>query len=271
MRARAALTAEADATGRTRLTLVRSEAPLVLRPTADAVYLAAGAAGPVGGDDLGLTVTVGPGACLTLRTVAATVALPGPLGRPPPAASPGPAESPGPGESVFRLAASVGAGGRLAILPEPTVVAANAHHRVASTVEVAAGGALVLREEVILGRHGETGGTYRGLSHVDVAGAPLLRHELVLDGADPAAVGPAAAVGAHACGSLLVVHPAWDPVHRPAGYVGPGAAAMPLAGPGLLVTAVAGDARTLRARLMTRHRGAERSGGPPNDEFQPAG
>jgi urease accessory protein len=249
VRARAALTAEADATGRTRLTLVRSEAPLVLRPTADAVYLAAGAAGPVGGDDLDLTVTVGPGACLTLRTVAATVVLPGP-----PAGSP-PAASPGPCESVFRLTASVGAGGRLAILPEPTVVAANAHHRVTSTVEVAAGGALVLREEVILGRHGETGGTYRGLSHVDVAGAPLLRHELVLDGADPAAVGPAAAVGARACGSLLVVHPAWDLVHRPAGYVGPGVAAMPLAGPGLLVAAIADDARTLRARLATRHRG----------------
>jgi urease accessory protein len=73
----AALTAEADAGGRTRLTLLRSQAPLVLRPAADAVYLAAGAAGPLGGDELDLTVSVGPDACLTMRTVAATVALPG--------------------------------------------------------------------------------------------------------------------------------------------------------------------------------------------------
>jgi len=244
VRASAALTAEADAAGRTRLTLVRSQAPLVLRPTADAVYLAAGAAGPVGGDELDLTVTVGPGACLTLRTVAATVALPGR------------------GESVSRLTASVGAGGRLAVLPEPTVVAATARHRLVSTLKVAAGAALVLREEVILGRHRETGGVYRGLSQVDVAGAPLLRHELVLDGADPTMVGPASAVAARACGSLLVVDPGWDPAHPPPGWVAAAAAAMPLAGPGLLVTAVADDARTLRARL-----GAPPCSPAPGDDF----
>jgi urease accessory protein len=231
MRACAALTAEADAAGRTRLTAVRSQAPLVLRPTADAVYLAAGAAGPIGGDELELTVAVGPGACLTLRTVAATVVLPGR------------------GESVLRLALSVGAGGRLTVLPEPTVVATRARHVMRTNAEVAAGGALVLREEVILGRHGETGGAYRGLSRVDVAGAPLLRHELALDGADPATVGPASAVAARACGALLVVDPAWDAANRPAGWADTGAAALPLAGPGLLVTAVADDARTLRARL----------------------
>jgi urease accessory protein len=231
MRARAALTAEADAAGRTRLTLLRSQAPLVLRPTAGAVYLAAGAAGPLGGDELDLTVTVGPGACLTLHTVAATVVLPGR------------------GESVFRLTASVGAGGRLAFLPEPTVVAAAARHRMLSTVDVASGAALVLREEVILGRHGETGGAYRGLSHVDLAGVPLLRHDLVLDGADPVTVGAASAVAARAVGSLLTVDPTWSRCPRPTGWASPGAAGMPLAGPGFLVTAVADDARTLRARL----------------------
>jgi urease accessory protein len=231
VRAHAALTAEADPAGRTRLTVLRSQAPLVLRPAADAVYLAAGAAGPIGGDRLSLTIAVGAGACLTLRTVAATVALPGR------------------GESVLRLSLSVGPGGRLAVLPEPTVVAAGARHRVRTVAEVAAGGALTLREEVILGRHGEAGGAYRGLSWVNVDDAPLLRHELVLDGADPATVGPASAIGARACGALLTVDPAWTPGRRPEGWAGTGAAALPLAGPGLLVTAVADDARTLRARL----------------------
>jgi urease accessory protein len=239
VRACAALTAEADTAGRTRLTLVRSHAPLVLRPAADAVYLAAGAAGPIGGDDLELTVAVGPAACLVLRTVAATVALPGS------------------GESVLRLALTVGPRGRLAVLPEPTVVAARARHRMVASVEVAAGGTLVLREEVVLGRHGETGGAYRGLSQVDVAGAPLLRHELVLDGADPASVGSASAIGARACGALLVVDPAWGPANRPDGWVAIGAAGMPLAGPGLLVTAVADDARTLRARLRDPQQGGQ--------------
>ena len=234
MRAKAAIAVDADATGRTRIVLLRSAAPLVLRPTPDAVYIAAGAAGPLGGDDLALRVEVGAGARLTLRTVAATVVLPGA------------------GESVLALELRVAPAGRLEVLPEPTVVAAGACHRMIVDGSVAAGGALILREEVSLGRYGETGGRYRGLTSIDLAGRPLLRHEFVLDGSEAGEAG--SATGARAIGSLLTVDPAWaDPSVRPAGWAHPDAAAMPLAGPGLLVTALAADTHTLRRRL----------GGPP--------
>lgn len=233
MRARASIRAEAGADGRTRLAVLRSQAPLVLRPAADAVYLAAGAGGPVGGDEVELAVEVGPGAELTLRTVAATVALPGA------------------GESCLRLRFAVAAGGRLAVLPEPTVVAAGARHRVWIDADVAAGGRLLLRDEVVLGRHGEAGGRYRGLLRVDLDGAPLLRHELVLDGADPVTADLASAVAARATGSLLVAGPDWTVAPPGAAPSTGGAdwAVLPLAGPGVLVTATADDAHTLRTRL----------------------
>jgi urease accessory protein len=238
VRARAAVVAAADPAGRTRLTTLRSQPPLTLRPTAGAVYLAASAAGPLGGDDLELSIVVGPGAELVLRGVAATVALPGP-GRS------------GPSSLTLRL--SVAAGGRLAVLPEPTVLAAGACHRASTLAEVETGGALLLREEVLLGRHGEPGGSYHGLLRVDAGGRPLLRHRLDLDGTDPATLGPESMVGARAIGTLLQVDPQWtDPACRPPAAAGPQLAAMPLAGPGLLVTALADDALTLR-RLLDDH------------------
>jgi urease accessory protein len=239
VRARAALRAEADR-GRTRLTVLRSQAPLVLRPAAGAVYLAAGGGGPIGGDDLELTVEVGPGAELTLRTVAATVALPGALVSLPGARPRSGSAVTTRSESRLVQRFSVAEGGRLTVLPEPTVIADRARHRVRIEVDVAPGGALLLRDEVVLGRYGEAGGSYRGLLRVDVGGAPLLRHELVLDGGE---LSPA--IGARANGSLLVVDS--DQEFRAAG--GADWAVLPLAGPGALVTALAEDARTLRARL----------------------
>jgi urease accessory protein len=226
MRARATVRAEVGPGGATRLAGLRSEVPLVLRPAAGALYLAAGAGGPLGGDDLELCVQVGPGAALTLRTVGATVALPGP------------------GESVLTLRLDVAAGGRLAVLPEPTVVADRARHRTVVEATVAAGGVLLLREEVLLGRHGEAGGAYRGLLRVDLDGAPLLRHELVLDGADPVSSGPVAVTGGRACGALLAVG-----TELPAAEPDLSFAVLPLAAGGYLATALAADAPSLRSRL----------------------
>jgi len=84
MRATARITAVADG-GRTRLVTLRSEPPILVRRTgprhADGeveVHLVGGAAGPLGGDRLRVEVTVGPGARLCVRTVAASLALPGP-------------------------------------------------------------------------------------------------------------------------------------------------------------------------------------------------
>jgi urease accessory protein len=229
--ARAQVVAEAGAGGVTRLPVLRSQAPLVLRRTPEAVYLVSAAAGPIGGDRLSLTITVGAGASLCLRTVAASVALPGPDGA----------------ESVATVTASVATGGRLEYLPEPAVVAGNARHATDIRVTLAEGASLVLREELILGRHGERGGSYRASLRVDYAGRPLLRQSLEVSGTDEAARGPAILAGHRACGTLLRVGQERGDT---AAAAGPRAAVMPLAaGPAVLVTALADDAVTLRRRL----------------------
>jgi urease accessory protein len=235
MKASAALVAELSEAGGMRLPVQRSQAPLILRRTPDAVYLVGGAAGPLGGDVLQLRIDVRAGATLRLRAVAASVALPGRDGR----------------ESVLEVTVTVAAGARLEYLPEPTVAAAGARHRTEMRVRLAAGAALTLRDEVILGRHGERGGSCRTRLHVDLAGRPLLRHELNVSGTDETSLGPAVLAGHRAAGSLLRVEPSWagsPAAERPAGY-GPDVAVMPLAGPAVLVTALAGDALTLRKRL----------------------
>ena len=233
--ARAEVLAEAGPGGVTRLPALRSLAPLVLRRTPEAVYLVSAAAGPLGGDQLSLTITVRAGASLCLRTVAASVALPGPDDA----------------ESVTTVTVSVAAGGCLEYLPEPAVVADNARHATDIRVTLAEGASLVLREELILGRHGERGGSYRASLRVDYAGRPLLRQFLEVSGTDDAARGPAVLAGHRACGTLLRVGQGQERADTGAATrPGPQAAVMPLpAGPAVLVTALANDAVTLRQRL----------------------
>jgi urease accessory protein len=243
LRARAELVAERGPGGDLRLPVQRSQAPLVLRRTAEAVYLVSGAAGPLGGDQLELRIEVRAGARLRLRTVAATVALPGRSGL----------------ESRLTVTATVGPGARLEYRPEPLVVADGARHRTEVAVQLAADASLVLRDEVLLGRHGERGGRCRTRLRVDRDGRPLLRHELEVDGADPAIGGPAVLAGHRAAGTLLTVEPdVTDGVSGVSGASGAGedrevadpwVAVMALAGAGVLITALADGTRMLRRRL----------------------
>jgi urease accessory protein len=233
--AHARVVAAADGT----FPVLASQVPLVLRRTPDAVYLVGGAAGPLGGDDLSLSVQVAEGACVRLRTAAASVALPGQSGA----------------ESVFRVRATVGAGGRLEYLPEPLVVANGARHTVRFDITLAEGAMLILRDEVILGRHDERGGTCTTQLRVDYADAPLLRHEVTVSGTDEVSLGPAMLAGCRAFGSLLSAGPGSCPLGSalasPASPASPadGVAMLRLAGPGILVTALALDALTLRRLL----------------------
>jgi urease accessory protein len=229
--ASAEIVAEAGDAGVTRLPVLRSQAPLVLRRTPEAVYLVGGSAGPIGGDALDLRIEVRDGAMLRLRTAAATVALPGPDGL----------------ESVLTVTATVGPGARLEYLPEPVVIAAGARHVTIIEVTLAEGAYLLLRDELILGRHGEPGGTSRTSLRADYGGRPLLRQSLEVGGTDPASLGPAVLAGHRVAGTLLRVDPAPGP--DMAAPSGPEVAIMPLAGPGILVTALAHDAVTLRRRL----------------------
>jgi urease accessory protein len=224
--ARAAVTAERDPSGRTRLTRLRSDGPLAVRETSDAVYLIGAAAGPLGGDELGLDLEVGPGARLAIRSAATTLTLPGD------------------GESRFTVRARVGEGGHLDFAPEPTVAAAGCHHRAISDITLAEGATLRWYEELILGRHRERPGRHTSRIDVTLDGLPLLRHELRLD--DASIYGSRAVLGeAKAAGSVVLVGP--DLVEEP--VTEEGLVVMPLAGPGVLVSAVAGDSAALRRRL----------------------
>lgn len=232
MQAHALIVAEADGRGGVRLARLRGEPPLLLRQTGPGlVYLVGGAAGPLGGDDLHLEISVGPDAALCVLTVAASVALPARSGAP----------------SRVAVTATVASGGTLYWLPEQVVATVNCQHRAFATVELAEGAALLWRDELICGRHGEAPGDATvGLS-ASYAGRPLLRQALsVGPGADGWA-GPAVLGGAKATGSLLRVSPGVAPP-LPA-VLGPTAVRMPLAGPGSLVTATAPDAHTLRGYL----------------------
>jgi urease accessory protein len=254
--ASAEIVAVAGAGRATRLSVLSSQVPLVLRRTPDAVYVVGGAAGPIGGDELGLRISVGPGAFLRVRTAAASITLPGPDGL----------------ESALRVTIDVEAGARFEYLPEPVVVSAGARHATIIRATVAEGASLLLRDELLLGRHGEAGGTARSVLYVNYAGRPLLRQSLEVSGADPVSMGPTLLNGHRAAGSLLWVGAGGtqgpraavlaggtrvveEPQAGPAiaadapRAAGPAVAVMPLAGAGILVTALADDAVTLRRYL----------------------
>jgi urease accessory protein len=244
---------EAAVDGGARLAELRSEVPLVLRRTglvadptrpgpADlptvAVHLVNAAAGPLAGDELRIDVAVGAGVRLVLGSVAATVALPGR----------------GDAPSVLHVTAEVADGGALDVAVEPTVAARGCRHRIETEVMLGAGAFLRWREEIMLGRFGEAAGSVWASLRVDVAAGPggrrrpLLAQDLDLAPDAPGLHGPAVLGGARAVGSLLVAAPGPAGLGRePA--VGDGVALLPLAGPGVLVSALADDAVTLRRRL----------------------
>ncbi|MEU8074640.1 urease accessory protein UreD [Catellatospora citrea] len=236
MRALARIVAEADGRGGTRLARLRGEPPLQLRHTPDGsatatVHLIGSAAGPLGGDDLRIEIEVGEGAALCVRSVAASIALPGRDGAP----------------SRTTVTATVAAGGELRWLPEQLVAAAGCRHQATSTVELAGGARLWWREELVCGRHDERPGDAVVSTAVDYDGGPLLRQSLTIGPGTPGWDGPAVLGGARATGSLLVVDPAAVPT-RPV-VLGATAVRMPLTGPATLVSATAPDAHVLRGYL----------------------
>ena len=236
--AHAQLVAERRDAG-TRCSVLRSQPPLTLRATPDAVYLVGTAAGPLGGDDVRLDVTVAAGAELTVRSVAATTLLPGARG----------------GRSRGRVDVAVGPGACLRWRPRPVIVTAGADHVATTTLELAGDASLWWREEVVLGRHGEAPGSLLQGLRVDVAGHPVLRHDLALGPRWPGSLGPAGTAGARAVGMVLVVG-----AERPPGPAADGAgrhervgaarlAVVPLDTRATLVTALAPSHSALEAAL----------------------
>jgi urease accessory protein len=215
----------------TRCTVLRSDPPLTFRETIDGLAWVGSAAGPVGGDDLGLDVVVDAGAVLSLSSVAASIAHPGPSGAP----------------STFRLGVEVGAAGMLRWAPRPTVVVRGCDHRVDVSVDLAPGSAFVWREEVVLGRHDEETGSLRQRLTVDVAGAPVLRTELAVGPRWPGSRGPAGTDGARAVGTLVLVGLAEDVAA--ADVPGVRLAVQRLSPDAVLVSALAGHVGVLQEAL----------------------
>ncbi|MEV5008226.1 urease accessory protein UreD [Streptomyces sp. NPDC055692] len=248
--ARLEVTADRDRSGRvrTRISRLRSDAPLVLRPTAAVeptgrwnpdgaahVALAAAAAGPIGGDHLRLDVEVAAGAALVVRSVAASLVLPGPHGRPSRT------------ETHLRVAPT----GTLVWLPEPVIAAGRCDHHATMRIELEPGARLLAREELLLGRHGETPGTVHQRLRVTLAGRPLHDQEFAVGPDIPGWHGPAVTGGRRALGTLLVITPDSPADTRPANPAPSDAdtAVMRLTPTATLLTALADDALTLRRHL----------------------
>jgi urease accessory protein len=132
------------------------------RTEPDTVHLVSAAATPLGGDIIHIRVVVERGARLRMRTVAATVALPGALT---------------PESHAFW---TLEVEGDLDLDPQPTVVAATSRHVTATRLAMSRDARIRLRERIQIGRSDERHGFWSGSLHADVDGAPLLRHRIEL-------------------------------------------------------------------------------------------
>ncbi|MER6567806.1 urease accessory protein UreD [Streptomyces sp. NPDC001093] len=239
VRADARIVARADGRGGTVLPVLDSDGPLALRRTRsggrEARVMVVGAmSGPLGGDRFSLTASVAEGARLHVGSTAATLALPGQAKE----------------EARYDVRLDVADDAELHWLPEQLISARGSDLHVTTRAELAAGARLVLREEQVLGRAGEEPGRLTSRLTVRVAGRTVLDQELACGpGAPGGWDGPAVLAGRRAVGQLVVVRPefAGHPVEPR--LLGECAALMPLAGPAVLVSAVAPDALRLRRVL----------------------
>ena len=192
------------------------------------LHVVSSAATLLEGDALEVELDVRPGASLTVRSVAAQLAHPCVRG----------------GATELRVRASVAAGGRLAWLPEPTIVAGGGNHRSHATVLLAQGALALWNEELVFGRTGEDPASahVEARLSIDLAGAPLVRDGLSTrrPGArGPAVLGDARYVAsAFLCGRRL---------EHAAGCEPPGAPLFDLAGEGTATRTIAADPLNGRA------------------------
>ena len=122
----------------------------------------------LGGDRVHIEVDVGPGCILDLEDVGGTVAYPS-RGIP----------------SAWIVDITVGAGALLRWHSLPFVVAEDADIERRTTIALGSGARAVIRETIVLGRHGEHGGRLRSALTADDAGGPVLHETLEVHGLAP--------------------------------------------------------------------------------------
>lgn len=198
------------------------------------VCLAAGAAGPLGGDRLRLEARVGEGSALVLGEISPTLLLPGPHGA----------------VSRLDIRLHVGAGATLTWLPELTIAAHGCRHITDVRVTLEEDARLLLREEVLFGRHGEQPGVYHQRLRVFGSGRPLYDQELAVGRQAPGWAAAAITANRRVSGTLLLIASSLrcERLDVPVAQ-GAHARLMPLAGHGLLYSALASDTGTLRRQL----------------------
>lgn len=186
MKARARIVARAQQDGTTRLVTLAGETPLLLRRTPHPdgldtaqIHLIGGAAGPIGGDDLAYRVDIGEAAKVEVRSVAASLALPGPGGA----------------QSTLACEVQLGAGARLDWSPEPLIAVRGANHAVHANLVLAEDAELVWREDVVLGREDEEPGSVRSRIRISRAGRVVFDHEFAVGPRYPGSLGPAGTAG----------------------------------------------------------------------------
>lgn len=225
--------------GRTRYRTLRSEPPLLLRPTGGGLLLVGGAAGPLGGDDLMLELIVETGAELVVRSAAASMALPGSR------------------RSRLSVRAQVGERARLDFAPEPLVSVAGGDHQQRAYVELSASSILRWREITVFGRSDEEPGRLDLGLRVERDGQPLVHQDVCVgpkegdgfaDYRDPAVLG-----GRKVMLSELFVDPALRP-EPPVADLGGGNArlSVPVAAGARMETELGNDLAEIRKQAETR-------------------
>ncbi|WP_292824946.1 urease accessory protein UreD [Microbacterium sp.] len=143
-------------------------APRLISRDAVRAHIAVAAAGMVllGGDDVQIEIDVGPGCTLEIEDVGGTVAYPG-------------------ARSSWLLGARIGAGGTLLWHGLPFVVTDGADVVRRGSLTLESGAGAVIRETLVLGRHGERGGRLVSALTVVDAGGPILVERLEADGTEP--------------------------------------------------------------------------------------
>lgn len=134
-----------------------------LRGTHAAVSLLATTATLLAGDELRLRIDIGPDQTLRLTDVAATVAYSGRGG-----------------SAAVDVRITVAAGATLVWAAEPLVLAEGARVRRTLRADVADGGRLLMRDQLVLGRAGEPCGRLACCTRITWAGRPALAEDLTL-------------------------------------------------------------------------------------------
>lgn len=145
-------------------------APRLVSRDASRAHVALAAAGMIllGGDHVHIEVVVGAGCLLELEDVGGTIAYRAD-GTP----------------SAWTMSVRVEEGATLLWRGLPFVVTDGAEVERRTTIDLAAGATAVIRETLVLGRHGESGGRLRSAITARDAEGPLLVEQLDLDGLAP--------------------------------------------------------------------------------------